>query len=140
YRSLIYQRAKGDLETRPFGTHRDVYNPGYEWAAHCTVPVPALEHEPRIDIGGRDCRQPYSSSLLNISAMSFGALSSNAILALNGGAKAGGFAHNTGEGGVSSYHLEHGGDLIWQIGSGYFGCRTPEGRFNPERFAEVAAG
>ncbi|RFF29472.1 FMN-binding glutamate synthase family protein [Wenzhouxiangella sediminis] len=140
YRSLIYQRAKGDLETRPFGTHRDVYRPGYEWAAHCTVPAPQLDEEPRIDIGGKDCKQPYSSSLLNISAMSFGSLSSNAILALNGGARAGGFAHNTGEGGVSRYHLEHGGDLIWQIGSGYFGCRTPEGRFNPERFEEVAAG
>lgn len=140
YRSLIYQRAKGDLETRPFGTHRDVYHPGYEWAAHCTVPVQPLEQEPRIGIGGRDCRQPYSSSLLNISAMSFGSLSPEAVMALNGGAKAGGFAHNTGEGGVSRYHLEHGGDLIWQIGSGYFGCRTPEGRFNPDRFAQVAAG
>jgi len=140
YRSLIYQRAKGDLETRPFGTDRDVYSPGYEWAAHCTVPAPELEEEPRIQIGGNDCKQPYSSSLLNISAMSFGSLSSNAILALNGGAKAGGFAHNTGEGGVSRHHLEHGGDLIWQIGSGYFGCRTSEGKFNPERFAEVARG
>ncbi len=140
YRALIYQRAKGDLETRPFGTHRDVYRPGYEWAAHSTVPAPQLEDEPRIDIGGKECKQSYSSSLLNISAMSFGSLSSNAILALNGGAKAGGFAHNTGEGGVSRYHLEHGGDLIWQIGSGYFGCRTAKGRFNRERFEQVAAG
>lgn len=140
YRSLIYQRAKGDLETRPFGTHRDVYRPGYEWAAHATIPARQLDEEPRIDIGGKDCKQPYSSSLLNISAMSFGSLSPNAILALNGGAKAGEFAHNTGEGGVSRYHLEHGGDLIWQIGSGYFGCRTADGRFNPERFEQVAAG
>ncbi|MEE4303112.1 MAG: FMN-binding glutamate synthase family protein, partial [Wenzhouxiangella sp.] len=140
YRSLIYQRAKGDLETRPFGTDRDVYRPGYEWAAHCTVPVQPLEEEPRIDIGGKDCSKPYSSSMLNISAMSFGSLSPEAILALNGGARDGGFAHNTGEGGVSRYHLENGGDLIWQIGTGYFGCRTPRGEFDPERFEEVAAG
>ncbi len=140
YRSLIYQRAKGDLETRPFGTDRDVYRPGYEWAAHCTVPAPQLEEEPRIEIGGKDCSKPYSSSMLNISAMSFGSLSPEAILALNGGARDGGFAHNTGEGGVSRYHLEHGGDLIWQIGTGYFGCRTPRGEFDPERFEKVAAG
>jgi glutamate synthase domain-containing protein 2 len=139
YRALIYQRAKGDLETRPFGTQRDVYGPGYEWAAHALSPAPLLEEEPRIDIGGKDCSKPYSSSMLNVSAMSFGSISPNAVLALNIGAREGGFAHNTGEGGVSRYHLEHGGDLIWQIGSGYFGCRTPEGRFNPERFEEVAA-
>jgi len=139
YRALIYQRAKGDLETKPFGTQRDVYRPGYEWAAHVLSPAPLLEAEPRIDIGGKDCRQPYSSSLLNVSAMSFGSLSKNAILALNKGAAEGGFAHNTGEGGVSRYHLEGGGDLIWQIGSGYFGCRTAQGEFNPERFEEVAA-
>lgn len=139
YRSLIYQRAKGELETRPFGTDRDVYRPGYEWASHCTMPAPQLEEEPRLNIGGKDCKQPYSSSLLNVSAMSFGSISPEAILALNGGAKAGGFAHNTGEGGVSRYHLEHGGDLIWQIGTGYFGCRTAEGKFNPERYEEVTA-
>lgn len=139
YRALIYQRAKGELETRPFGTQRDVYRPGYEWAAHVTTPAPILEEEPRISIGGKDCKQPYSSSLLNISAMSFGSLSPNAIEALNKGAAEGGFAHNTGEGGVSRYHL-HGGDLIWQIGSGYFGCRTAEGEFNPERFEEVSSG
>lgn len=140
YRALIYQRAKGDLETKPFGTQRDVYRPGYEWAAHVTTPAPLLEEAPRIDIGGKDCDKPYSSSLLNISAMSFGSLSKNAIMALNRGAAEGGFAHNTGEGGVSRYHLEGGGDLIWQIGSGYFGCRTAEGRFNPERFGETATG
>lgn len=138
YRALIYQRAKGELETRPFGTQRDVYHPGYEWAAHVTVPAPPLEEEPRITIGGEGCSRPYSSSLLNISAMSFGSLSPNAIEALNKGAAEGGFAHNTGEGGVSRHHL-HGGDLIWQIGSGYFGCRTAEGRFDAERFGEVAA-
>jgi glutamate synthase domain-containing protein 2 len=139
FRDLVYQRAKGDLETQPFGTQRDVYRLGYEWTAHSLSPVVPLETPPRIQIGGADCRQPYASSLLNISAMSFGALSSHAILALNGGASAGGFAHNTGEGGISPYHLKHGGDLIWQIGTGYFGCRTPDGRFDPDRFADQAA-
>ena len=139
FRALVYQRAKGDLETKPFGTQRDVYRPGYEWAAHATVPAELLEAEPRLTIGGPDCTQPYSSSLLNISAMSFGSISSHAILALNRGAKRGGFAHNTGEGGVSRYHLEPGGDLIWQIGSGYFGCRTEDGRFDPDRFEETVA-
>lgn len=140
YRALIYQRAKGELETQPFGTQRDVYKRGYEWAAHCIQPAEPLKEEPRLLIGGRNCRQPYSSSRLNISAMSFGALSANAVMALNGGAAAGGFAHNTGEGGISRYHLKHGGDLIWQIGTGYFGCRTPDGRFDPERFEQVARG
>ncbi|NBB92402.1 MAG: FMN-binding glutamate synthase family protein [Gammaproteobacteria bacterium] len=140
YRALIYQRAKGELETRPFGTQRDVYRPGYEWAAHVLSPAPLLEEEPRIDIGGKDCSKPYSSSLLNISAMSFGSLSPNAVEALNKGAAEGGFAHNTGEGGVSRYHLSGGGDLIWQIGSGYFGCRTADGKFNVDRFEEVASG
>jgi glutamate synthase domain-containing protein 2 len=139
YRALIYQRSKGELETRPFGTQRDVYRPGYEWAAHTIAPAPLLDEEPRITIGGEHCKQPYSSSLLNISAMSFGSLSPNAIEALNKGAAEGGFAHNTGEGGVSRYH-RNGGDLIWQIGSGYFGCRTADGQFNPDRFEEVAAG
>ncbi|MDT8320005.1 MAG: glutamate synthase-related protein, partial [Xanthomonadales bacterium] len=139
FRALAYRRAKGELESQPFGTQRDVYRPGYEWAAHATVPTDPLTKEPRIPIGGPDCRQPYSSSLLNISAMSFGALSSHAVLALNEGARRGGFAHNTGEGGVSRYHLEPGGDLIWQIGSGYFGCRTEDGRFNAETFREKAA-
>ena len=138
YRSLVYQRAKGELETQPFGTQREVYCIGYEWAAHAVAPVEPLEHEPRLRFGGPDCVQPYSSSVLNISAMSFGALSKNAVLALNRGAKQGGFAHNTGEGGVSPFHLAPGGDLIWQIGTGYFGCRTGDGRFDPDRFADQA--
>ena len=139
FRDIIYQRAKGELETQPFGTQRDVYRIGYEWAAHSLAPIPPLEEPPRIPVGGPDCRQPYSCSMLNISAMSFGALSSHAVLALNAGAKAGGFAHNTGEGGLSPYHLGPGGDLIWQIGTGYFGCRTPDGRFDPDRFRDQAA-
>ena len=139
FRDIVYQRAKGELETQPFGTQRDVYRIGYEWAAHSLAPVPPLEEPPRIPVGGPDCRHPYSCSMLNISAMSFGALSSHAVLALNAGAKAGGFAHNTGEGGLSPYHLGPGGDLIWQIGTGYFGCRTPDGRFDPDRFRDQAA-
>ncbi len=138
YRSLIYQRAKGELESQPFGTQRDVYRAGYEWAAHAALPADRPAQPPRLDIGGPDCRQPYASSLLNISGMSFGALSSHAIMALNQGARQGGFAHNTGEGGISRYHLEGGGDLIWQIGSGYFGCRRADGGFDPERFAHNA--
>lgn len=139
FRDIVYQRAKGELETQPFGTQRDVYRIGYEWAAHSLAPVPPLEEPPRIPVGGPDCRHPYSCSMLNISAMSFGALSSHAVLALNAGAKAGGFAHNTGEGGLSPYHLGPGGDLIWQIGTGYFGCRTPDGQFDPDRFRDQAA-
>jgi len=136
YRALVYQRAKGDLETRPFGTQRDVYRVGYEWASHSLAPVEQLDVEPRVRFGGPDCKKPYRSSHLNISAMSFGALSNRAVLALNEGAKKGGFAHNTGEGGVSRYHLEPGGDLIWQIGTGYFGCRAKDGSFDPARFSE----
>src|SRR6056297_1127211 len=138
FRSLVYQRAKNELETRPFGTQRDVYQIGYEWASHSLAPVEELDEEPRVMFGGDDCTQPYSASHLNVSAMSFGAISSHAILALNGGAKKGGFAHNTGEGGVSKYHLQPGGDLIWQVGTGYFGCRTKNGGFDPERFREAA--
>lgn len=138
FRALVYKRAKGVLETQPFGTQRDVYRPGYEWAAHATVPAPKPETPPRITIGGPDCSRPYSSSMLNISAMSFGSISKNAVLALNTGAREGGFAHNTGEGGVSKYHLEPGGDLIWQIGSGYFGCRNDNGSFDSDQFAETA--
>jgi len=138
YRSLVYQRAKGELDTRPFGTQRDVYKVGYEWAGHSIDAREALAEPPRITIGGPDCKRPYSSSLLNISAMSFGSLSHNAILALNRGAKAGGFAHNTGEGGVSPAHLEAGGDLIWQVGTGYFGCRKPDGGFDADAFTERA--
>ena len=138
YRDLVYQRSKGDLETKPFGTHRDVYAIGYEWTPHSVHPSLKLENEPRVLIGGPDCQKPYHSSLLNISAMSFGALSKNAILALNRGAKIGNFAHNTGEGGLSPYHLEPGGDIIWQIGTGYFGCRTHAGEFDAEKYAEKA--
>lgn len=139
FRALVYQRAKDALETRPFGTQRDVYRIGYEWASHSLAPVRQLEEEPRVRFGGPDCTKPYLASHLNVSAMSFGALSDRAILALNGGAKMGGFAHNTGEGGLSRYHLEPGGDLIWQIGTGYFGCRNDDGSFDPEQFRERAA-
>ncbi len=139
FRALAYQRAKGELDTKPFGTQRDVYQAGYEWAAHSIDPVAPLEQEPRIAIGGPDCRILYSASLLNVSAMSFGALSSHAVQALSGSARVGRFALNTGEGGISRYHLYPGGDLIWQIGTGYFGCRTPAGAFDPTQFAERAA-
>jgi glutamate synthase domain-containing protein 2 len=126
------------LDKRPFGTQLAVYADGFEWMLHSLAPRPVAKAPFRIQIGGPDCEKPYSASVLNISAMSFGALSANAIRALNGGAKAGGFAHDTGEGGFSPYHAEQGGDVIWEIGSGYFGCRTPEGAFSPEKFAAVA--
>ena len=137
-RSTVYQRAKGVRDTIPFGTQHDVYAEGYEWICHSIAPkaFDTLNHDPRVMIGNKDCKHPYSASILNISAMSFGALSSAAVESLNGGAKIGNFAHNTGEGGLSDYHLKHGGDLIWQIGTGYFGCRTEEGKFNPELFSE----
>ncbi len=138
-RSIIYQRAKGELETQPFGTQRDVYRVGYEWAAHSLECVEPMEEAPRVIIGGPDCSQPYSASMLNISAMSFGALSPTAIRALSGGARRGGFAQNTGEGGVSRHHVEGGGDLIWQIGTGYFGCRARGGSFDPGLFRETAS-
>lgn len=138
-RAIVYQRAKMTLDVRPFGTTYDVYSNGYEWMSHSISPRP-VSHEPfRITIGGPDCTQPYSASIFNISAMSFGALSANAIRALNGGAKLGGFAHDTGEGGYSPYHREGGGDIIWEIGSGYFGARNPDGTFSPEKFAAAAA-
>ncbi|HSG91217.1 MAG TPA: glutamate synthase-related protein, partial [Pseudomonadales bacterium] len=139
FRALAYQRAKGELDTRPFGTQRDVYAVGYEWASHSLAARTPEGDPPRVRIGGPDCTQPYESSVLNISAMSFGALSGAALKALNGGARIGGFAHNTGEGGLAAEHLSEGGDLIWQIGTGYFGCRQADGSFDPERFA-VAAG
>lgn len=139
HRSLIYQRAKNVRDTTPFGTKVDVYAPGYEWVNHSLMARHVDDADMRIVVGGPDCRQPYSCSLLNISAMSFGSLSRNAILALSRGAKMGKFAHNTGEGGLSPYHLEGGGDLIWQIGTGYFGCRDESGKFSPKLFAEKAA-
>ncbi len=140
FRSLIYQRAKDVNDTMPFGTQKDVYKVGYEWMGHSIYATPQakINHDPRITVGGKDCEQPYSASILNISAMSFGALSYRAVLAMNGGAKKGGFAHNTGEGSVSPYHLKPGGDLVWQIGTGYFGCRTPEGNFCPDTFKAMA--
>jgi glutamate synthase domain-containing protein 2 len=137
-RSLVYQRAKGERDTVPFGTQHDVDAVGYEWMTHSMAARPLRGGEPRLYVGGPDCKQPYLASHLNVSAMSYGSLSKNAILALNLGAKLGGFAHNTGEGGLSPYHLELGGDVIWQIGSGYFGCRNAEGGFDPDKFAEKA--
>ena len=138
-RALVYQRAKRELDKRPFGTQYDVYGDEYEWLHHSIAPRPVSSDPHRVTIGhSGPCTQPYSASVLNISAMSYGALSANAVRALNRGAKRGGFAHDTGEGGVSPYHREAGGDLIWEIGSGYFGCRTADGRFDPGRFAEAA--
>ena len=144
-RSLIYQRAKGAPDNRPFGTQLDVGEQGYEWINHSLQPSRLSDANFRVWIGGEPgqpstspCTQPYQASVFNISAMSFGSLSANAIQALNAGAKRGGFAHDTGEGSISQWHRVHGGDLIWEIGSGYFGCRDSEGRFNPEAFAANA--
>ena len=136
-RSLVYQRAKGETDKRPFGTQLDVHATGYEWINHAMVPSAVATHDFRITIGP-DTAQPYSASVFNISAMSFGALSANAILALNAGAKRGGFAHDTGEGSISVHHRTNGGDLIWEIGSGYFGCRNDDGSFNAEKFTANA--
>ncbi len=138
-RSIIYQRAKGQLDTMPFGTMRDVNRVGYEWINHSIAARNARSEEARIPIGGANCSRPYRSSLLNVSGMSYGALSRNAILALNKGAQTGRFSHNTGEGGISPYHLEPGGDLVWQVGTGYFGCRASDGGFDPDKFAETAS-
>lgn len=149
-RSLVYQRAKGEPDSRPFGTQLNVTSAGYEWINHSMQPTTLKDHDFRIVIGGaangRDtgngslhpCTQPYSASVFNISAMSFGALSANAILALNKGAQLGGFAHDTGEGSISQHHRVHGGDLIWEIGSGYFGCRNDDGSFSEDRFVANA--
>jgi glutamate synthase domain-containing protein 2 len=139
-RDLVYARAKGDEDSEPFGTERDVNAIGYEFVTHSLRAFLAEGPIPRVTLGGPACTQPYDIALLNVSAMSFGALSGNAIEALNGGAAIGGFAHDTGEGAISPYHLKHGGDLIWEIGSGYFGCRTSEGRFDPASFAAKATG
>jgi glutamate synthase domain-containing protein 2 len=139
-RSVIYQRAKKQIDTIPFGTQLNVYAEGYEWMTHSITPKDhtLLDHHPRIRIGNKDCKQPYDASILNISAMSFGSLSGNAIEALNAGAKIEGFAHNTGEGGISPHHLKYGGDLIWQVGTGYFGARDEKGNFSPEAFRKNA--
>ncbi len=140
-RSVIYQRAKKQVDTTPFGTQLDVYAEGYEWLGHSVVPLDfhTINHHPRVTIGNKDCKQPYSASVLNVSAMSFGSLSGNAVEALNAGAKIGGFAHNTGEGSISPHHLKYGGDLIWQIGTGYFGARDEEGKFSAEAFQKNAS-
>ncbi len=138
-RAIVYQRAKGAMDKRPFGTLLDVYAPSFEWLNHSMAPKDPASEPFRVQIGGPDCTQPYSASLLNISGMSFGALSANAIRALNKGAKLGNFAHDTGEGGFSRHHQQNGGDVVWQIGSGYFGCRNEDGTFNPDLFAATAA-
>lgn len=138
-RSLVYQRSKKVTDTLPFGTQRNVYEEGYEYVPHSLSPEHVDPKTLRVTVGGKDCLLPYSASIFNISAMSYGSLSKNAILALNGGARDGGFAHNTGEGGLSHHHLENGGDLIWQIGTGYFGCRNEKGEFSPELFKEKSA-
>ena len=154
-RSLVYQRAKGDSDKRPFGTQLDVHAQGYEWMNHTVKPSTVASHDFRVWIGGDPaantaadarsntnaqggCTQPYHASIFNISAMSFGALSANAILALNAGAKRGGFAHDTGEGSISAHHRVHGGDLIWEVASGYFGCRNEDGSFNADTFTANA--
>jgi glutamate synthase domain-containing protein 2 len=138
-RSIVYQRAKGTDAEEPFGTEQDVYADGYEFFVHSMAPTPAADDPPTVRIGGPDCAKPYDMALLNVSAMSFGALSANAILALNSGAARGRFAHDTGEGGLSEYHLRPGGDLVWEIGTGYFGCRTRDGGFDAGEFAAKAA-
>ena len=139
FRNVVYQRAKGVSDAVPYGTRVDVNRSGYEWIGHSLTALTGEQvDELRVTIGGPDCRQPYSASILNISAMSFGALSRNALLALNRGARLGNFYHNTGEGGISPYHLEEGGDLVWQIGTGYFGCRTSAGNFDADKFREKA--
>ncbi|MFD4408166.1 FMN-binding glutamate synthase family protein [Streptomyces sp. NPDC058466] len=138
-RSIVYERAKGVAAEEPFGTERDVYVDGYEFLEPSMRPVDMPDEPPVVRVGGPDCSRPYDMALLNVSAMSFGSLSSNAILALNKGAALGGFAHDTGEGGLSEYHLRGGGDLIWEIGTGYFGCRTRDGGFEEREFTDKAA-
>ncbi len=137
-RSIVYARAKGVSDKKPFGTQIDVHASGYEWITHSITPTHIEGHDFRVTVGGDQCAHPYSMSLFNISAMSFGALSANAIMALNQGAKLGGFAHDTGEGSISDYHRVHGGDIIWEVASGYFGCRDESGHFSPEKFTENA--
>ena len=138
-RSIVYERAKGTDAEEPFGTELDLYATGREYLVQSMAPHPVHTEPPRVRIGGPDCARPYDMALLNVSAMSFGSLSANAILALNTGAALGGFAHDTGEGGLSDYHLRPGGDLIWEIGTGYFGCRSKDGGFDADQFAEKAA-
>lgn len=137
-RALVYARAKGEISSHPMGTELDVYSDEYEWLGHSIAPNEKAPESWHVRIGGEHCAKPYDSALLNISAMSFGALSANAIEALNKGAQIGNFAHDTGEGSISRYHRKHGGDLIWELGSGYFGCRHKDGTFNPDLFTEQA--
>ena len=137
-RALVYQRSKGAIDSLPFGTQRNVYDAGFEWINHSMMPAKGVSAHPRVTIGEGRCAKPYSASILNISAMSYGSLSANAIASLNQGAAIGDFAHNTGEGGISPHH-QHGGDLIWQVGTGYFGCRDAEGNFDPDSFATRAS-
>jgi len=137
-RSLVYQRAKNMTDTVPLGTRMNVYEEGYEYVNHSIWPTQVNPENLRVTIGGPECTQPYSASLFNVSAMSYGALSDNAILSLNGGAKLGNFYHNTGEGGISSFHKAPGGDIVWNIGTGYFGCRNANGQFSEEKFKENA--
>lgn len=137
-RALVYARAKGDEDAHPFGTELDVYSGEYEWLAHSIAPATNVERDQRVLVGTDQCSRPYAASRLNISAMSFGSLGANAIEALNLGAKLGGFYHDTGEGGLSPYHLKHGGDIVWELGSGYFGCRDENGRFDPGKFRDQA--
>jgi glutamate synthase domain-containing protein 2 len=138
-RSLVYRRAKEAPSDHPFGTLMDVYATDYEFVQHSMMPVDLPDHESyRITIGNDQCAQPYSASVFNISAMSFGSLSANAIRALNKGAAMGGFYHDTGEGSISPYHREHGGDIVWEVASGYFGCRTDDGHFDPKKYAHQA--
>lgn len=140
FRTLVYSRSKKETSTTPFGTQMNVYRSGYEWMDHSMYAntTKTVGEFPRVIVGNKECKQPYSMSLLNISAMSFGSLSENAVLAMNKGAKMGNFAHNTGEGGLSPHHLKNGGDLVWQIGTGYFGCRNDDGTFNGKTFKKGA--
>ena len=140
-RSLVYERSKKAIDSQPFGTQLNVYDEGYEWINHSirAVSFSEINENPRVTIGSSQCEKPYDASLFNISAMSYGALSKNAILALNSGAKQGGFYHNTGEGGLSPYHLQNGGDVVWNIGTGYFSCRTDDGKFSFEEYAKRAS-
>ncbi|MDP9345838.1 MAG: glutamate synthase-related protein, partial [Actinomycetota bacterium] len=138
-RTAVYERAKGIQGEKAYGTELDVYQPGYEWLVHSAHPVEPSDAQPRVRVGGPDCTKPYDMAVLNVSAMSFGALSGSALRALNGGARLGAFAHDTGEGGLTKYHLEPGGDIVWELGSGYFGARTKDGGFDEAEFRSKAA-
>lgn len=138
-RTTVYEYAKGLSGEKAFGTERNLSEVGYDIVRHTMAPVPVVESNPTVRLGGPDCKKPYDISIFNISSMSFGALSANAVRAMNKGAALGGFVQETGEGGISPYHLEYGADLIWEFGSGYFGCRTEDGMFSDEIFTKKAA-